>query len=80
MSMNFSKNFQNNTKVRQTSWIWLFRPRFWQMLCIVKEIYQKKHVNFRLEYVITGRNKNLILLCNRLRKRLVKEGNCDYLH
>ena len=46
----------------------------------MKEIYQKKHVDFRLEYVITQINKNLTLLCNRLRKRLVKEGNCDYLH
>ena len=66
MSMNFSKNFQNNTKVRQKSRIWLFLPPFWQILCIAKEIYQKKHVNFRLEYVITGRNKNLILLCKSL--------------
>ena len=53
--------FQNNTKVRKTSWIWLFLPPFWQILCIAKEIYQKKHVNFRLEYVITGRINNLIL-------------------
>ena len=79
MSMNFSKNFQNNTKVG-FGWFCLFLPPFWQILCIVKEIYQKKHVDFRLEYVITQTNKNLILLCNRLRKRLVKEGSCDYLH
>ena len=52
---------------------------FWQILCILEEIYQKKHVSFRIEYVITGRNKYLILLCNGLRKSLVKYGNFDYL-